>query len=425
MKPELATGDSPEPPLPPKRGWWAKVLASKFLVVSIGVHLLFGVGATLYVVQRYQANRKLTFKGGPPTANPSKRAMEHQVSMAKKKNSMSAPAQAKRITTSGLAKISLPDMPAMPTATTVSANKMGGMGGVGVGVGPGGGMGGGGMGGGGGGAIPFFGFRDNRGGGALVGYLYDLKQANDHKPTGMDPGKYQGIVKNFVGKGWDEKVFAPYFKSPKPLYTTQMFIPDMEADEAPKAFDVDKGPHKVEPRMWVALYKGKVVAPMAGKFRFVGFADDILVVRFDGKTVLDAGCQVIGEVPRGGKYTYKEFIKEGGRQSFYEAFGSIQGKWFTVEAGQQYEIEILLGEQPGGYFCAHLFMEQEGATYKKDTKTDLPRLPIFQLAPGKPAKTQNLPPFAAEGGPIWKGTSPAQKAISLLDELKKDQPAAR
>ena len=59
-----------------RRGLWAKILASKFLVVSIAVHLLFCVGATLYVVQRYQASRRITFKGGAPTTNPSKRAME-------------------------------------------------------------------------------------------------------------------------------------------------------------------------------------------------------------------------------------------------------------------------------------------------------------------------------------------------------------
>ena len=152
-----------------KRGLWAKILASKFLVVSIAVHLLFGAGATVYVVQRYQANRKLNFKGGAPVTNPSKRAMEHKVAMAKKKNSMSAPAQARRITTSGLAKVALPDMPAMPSANTVTANRMAGMGGFGTGVGP---PGGGGMGGGGGGAgINFFGLRSQA---KTVVFVFDV-----------------------------------------------------------------------------------------------------------------------------------------------------------------------------------------------------------------------------------------------------------
>ena len=50
--------------------FWAKILASKFLFVSILVHVLFGAGATLYVVQRYQNDRKRTFQGGPPSVNP-------------------------------------------------------------------------------------------------------------------------------------------------------------------------------------------------------------------------------------------------------------------------------------------------------------------------------------------------------------------
>src|SRR5207244_13264763 len=91
------------------RRWIATILGSKFLVISIAVHLLFGVGAAYWVVQRYQANRKLTFKGGPPSPNPSTRALEHKVQTAKKQSTMSAPSLAKRITTTGLAKVALPE----------------------------------------------------------------------------------------------------------------------------------------------------------------------------------------------------------------------------------------------------------------------------------------------------------------------------
>ena len=144
---------SPDPPRKSRKSFWATVLASKFLLVSIIVHVLFGAGATIYVVQRYQANRKLSFQGGPPVVNASSRALEHKVSMAKKKNTMSAPAQAKRITTSGLSKIALPEIVTMPNATTVVPNRMGGIGGTGTGLGAGG-MGGTGSGGGGGFALP-------------------------------------------------------------------------------------------------------------------------------------------------------------------------------------------------------------------------------------------------------------------------------
>lgn len=137
-------------------GLLAGIFANKVLFISIIIHLIFGAGATYYVVQRIALKRKMTFQGGPPTTNPSKRALEHKVALGKKKAMMSAPAQAKRITTSGLAKIALPDMPTMPSASDVAPTRMAGMGGVGTGIGGGGG---GGMGGGGGSGINFFGLR--------------------------------------------------------------------------------------------------------------------------------------------------------------------------------------------------------------------------------------------------------------------------
>ncbi len=149
--PHLATPPPPSPP--PKKKFiklWHKIIASKILLISILVHFLAGVGATYYVVQISRANRKNTFQNGPPTVKANSRALEHQVSMAKKKNTMSAPAQAKRITTAGLAHISLPEMPSMPTATEITPNKMSGLGGNGTGFGIGGqggmGTGGGGFG---------------------------------------------------------------------------------------------------------------------------------------------------------------------------------------------------------------------------------------------------------------------------------------
>ena len=143
---EPATSNPPE-----KKIWlttWQKIIASKFLVISIVAHLLFGAGAAVLVVQQYQS-RTNSFKGGPGTVNPSSRALEHKISMAKKKNSMSAPAQAKRITTTGISKVALPEIITMPSATQVTPNKMGGIGGLGSGLGVGG------MGGSGGGAGGF------------------------------------------------------------------------------------------------------------------------------------------------------------------------------------------------------------------------------------------------------------------------------
>ncbi len=158
----------------PRLSFWAKLAASKFLFISIVAHLLFGMGATYFIVQRIQAKRKVTFQSGPPSTNPSKRALEHKVSMAQKKKTGGAPPQAKRIVSAGIAKISLPDLPTIPTANNVVPGMMAGMGGAGFGTGMGFGSGmGSGMGGGGGGGagFSFFGFR---GSAANVVFVIDI-----------------------------------------------------------------------------------------------------------------------------------------------------------------------------------------------------------------------------------------------------------
>ncbi len=409
MHTDTEANPNPEPAGPPasKRGWWARILASKFLVVSIAVHLLFGAGATLYVVQRYSAKRKLTFQGGPPASNQSKRAMEHKVSMAKKKNSMSAPAQARRISTSGLAKFTLPEMPAMPTATMVTANKMPGMGGMGIGTAPGGGMGGGGMGGGGGGGggLTTFGFRNGSAGG-LAGQFYDLKQTRDRKPSGVDGRKYGQIVAEFITKGWPESAFNEFYKAPKALFAVQFLIPDMDAKNGPAAFDVEK---EVKPERWVCLYKGTVVAPETGTFHFVGGGDDILFVKFGGKTVLNA-CWYSGDFPGKSEARYD--------YGWPQAGGFAKGDGFHVEAGQTYPIEILLGEWPGNKTHFVLLIEKDGAPYAKGPNGN-PVLPAFRMADVKAPKLeadQTLPPHR-DDGPIWRAR--AAGTGSILDALRR------
>ena len=102
------------------------------LLISVVVHLVFGAGATYHVVQSYSAERKLTFKGGPKSPNPSERALQHRVQVEKRMQSQSQPAAVpKRVLTTGLAKVTLPEMPALPmpkTATNVP--KMAGGGGA-------------------------------------------------------------------------------------------------------------------------------------------------------------------------------------------------------------------------------------------------------------------------------------------------------
>ncbi len=137
---------------------WEKILERKFLFVAILVHVAMAIGATLWVVTNPAPPRK---KFMPPAGNAeqAKKGAEHKVSLGRKQSTMSAPEQAKRVVTnSAFAKVALPEMPELPSATTdVFANRAIGLGGAGNAFGatgtPGGGGGGGGSG------INFFGLR--------------------------------------------------------------------------------------------------------------------------------------------------------------------------------------------------------------------------------------------------------------------------
>ncbi|MFN0074894.1 MAG: PA14 domain-containing protein [Prosthecobacter sp.] len=391
---QTAPTDSPKS----KRKAWS----AGFLGVSIALHLVFGLGAGYWVVQQIQAKRKLQFSGGPPTVSASKRALEHKVSLQKKKNAGGAPAQARRIAVTGLAaSITLPEMPSMPNSSTqIVAGRMSGMGGAGfgtgMGFGNGSGMGVGGMGKGGLG-LTMFGARN---GGGLRGTFYDLKQTSKKEPSGVTAQTYNGIVRSWVAGGLKESFIDKYFQAPEKLYATQFMLPQMDATEAPKAYGVEKD---VKPAQWVAHYNGKVSPPTSGTYQFVGTADDTLVVNFNGKLVLDGSWFPVSALQPTG-------IEPRGNYGGHPRKGYVKGTPFKATAGQWYDIDVVIGEQPGGKFFACLCVMEAGKT----------AMPLFRLSAGKLPKSNDPPPFD-ENGPIWKAIS-SSTSMSPLDMLKRSTP---
>ncbi len=130
------------------------------LIAVIAIHLILGGVATVWVVSKYTAARKLTFNAGPKSPNPSERALEHRVQLQKKMQTTSAPPVVpQRILTTGLAKVTLPPLPEIKAAEAAPRALMGAVGtGVSFGTGNAASLGGGG--GGNGAAINFFGIRD-------------------------------------------------------------------------------------------------------------------------------------------------------------------------------------------------------------------------------------------------------------------------
>ncbi|MFA6288462.1 MAG: PA14 domain-containing protein [Opitutaceae bacterium] len=362
------------------------------MLISIIVHVIVIIGATVWVVSSVQPQRKALFKGGDGGTSEVRRPVKMSNTQPKldtltKRLSVDSPNST----------VSLPDLPTNPDSGLSSpalSNTSGVPGAAGGLKGP---------------LMPLFGFKEAQPGGTLVGRLYDLKQFRDHKPNPAfvklgGGGLAVKEVSEFVKGGWSSGALAEFFQAPTVLYATQIFVPGMTAAEAPKAYGVEK---EIKPTAWVAHYKGKVSPPANGAYRFVGAGDDHLAVRLDGRLVLDAGGRMVSNFktdrPKSPAYTY-DYSQSAWLNK--NRGGFTVGHRMELRAGQFYDIEIVLSEGPGGLFHALLLFEQEGVAYEKDGKGN-PILPIFRVADSKTERSPGYPPFMANG-PVWRAL-PAPK----------------
>jgi hypothetical protein len=384
-----------------RQPFWKKI-GGDGLVVSVVFHVALLILFGLWVVSSWTDAAKTdpdTFATGAGGGAAGERAkiFEHKLQPKNAKNLAKTSA---RITSkSSSSTLALPDIP-----TTSSASLLSGMTGGGSSKGFGGGSGGGigsGKGAGVGNGKNFVGlFGAKFGANGLLGTFYDLKQDTDRRTTKMmgpapeqigpqNAGAVVEFVKQvhaFVDGRWSEQKLRAYYQAPDKLIGTQFFIPRRSANAAPAAYGVAD---KVRPSRWVAHYKGRVKAPVTGKFRFVGFGDDLLVVRWDNKVALDAGYDApsIDSVTvvhsADPERAYDDFSgkpkvpiidyhgKVGGAGPPFRA-----GPWIDVVAGTSYGMEVLVGETPGGIFFCYLGIEvstgkKSGNVYQGEEKIRL------------------------------------------------------
>ena len=361
---------------------YIKRIGAGSMLISIIVHVVIIIGATVWVVSSVQPQRKALFKSGDGGSSE----VRHPVKMSNTQPHLDTLTKRLSVDTPA-STVSLPDLPTNPGSSLGSPSLNSNPGASGIGAGP---------------SLkapimPAFGFREAQDSGTLVGNFYDFKQLSGLKPNpdykgninkGLDPGSgafdYEQI-KIFIQGGWSLGSLSKYYQAPTPLYATQIFIPRMNASEAPKAYGVEK---EVKSKAWMALYRGKVAPPKDGVYRFVGLADDILLVQFNGTLVLDGSIH-----NRTGFKSDSSGIKNYGNL--------VVGKRMELRANQFYDIKIAVSEAPGGIFYAYLLFEQEGVSYKKDAK-GAPLLPIFRVADTTTDVTGGQHPDYMENGPVWR-----------------------
>jgi len=283
--------------------------------------------------------------------------------------------------------------------------------------------------------------------GMLQGIFYDLKQTSAGRPNddfrGIPSGDWVEarvpptlkIMRGFVNGSWQRqydnegRVHYPaldkYYSSPTRLWTSCFYTDtEIQAELAPRYFECEK---EVAPAAWVCIYSGNVVAPFSGKFRFLGTADDVILVRFNKEIVLDYGwaSYSVGTYFHGSGAADLPKLKDASPNStrdksplyskhkleVYElaggsnnpAYNLAKGSVITVKEGEIYPIEILISEMPGGKYYQALYIEQlDDNGNPLDPNPDF--RPLFRTTLDLPENQPSGVPFPkfAPYGPIFR-----------------------
>ena len=221
----------------------------------------------------------------------------------------------------------------------------------------------------------------------FVGTFYDMKRNRTGRTMLMDPDKYIRALTKFVRGGWNTASLSQYYQSPRKLYATNFAVPPVQAILAPRAFgEPESGGY-----CFAVHYEGKLVYTEDITFRFWGLGDDVLVVRVDGKVVLNA------PYPRNGGTHDTQVIAHPWQTSSAKSHMfwlgdqlSVVGDWITLKAGVPLNMEVLVGEVAGGLFQALLVVEVKGEKYDKNPTRNGPILPIFKTAPLSIDQVENI-----------------------------------
>jgi hypothetical protein len=208
--------------------------------------------------------------------------------------------------------------------------------------------------------ITSFGF-DRAVEGTLEGTLYDFKRDERGKPfpiasvSEFTPKVDYAvkIIPDFA-RSFDIKKFDRKFaKSSKSLFGSYFVIPAQSANVAPKSFSAEK---EIEPSLIAVVYTGSFKPQESGRFRFLGKGDDVLLVRINGKLVLDASWRTVYSNWKASSSA--ERANEDVKDTYFGLGKPItRGDWFNLKEGFETEIEILISEVPGGGFGAYLLIE--------------------------------------------------------------------
>jgi len=231
----------------------------------------------------------------------------------------------------------------------------------------------------------FFGTKGEESG--LVGTFYD--PSRNSKGDSFS-GDVWGLVRRYAQSGSKaQKTFDGLWKSKATLSSSFIAIPPTFTQAAFEAFG-GKPQGNISPPFFVH-YSAKIAAPEPGSYRFVGFADNFLIVSINGKIVLMGDNHSSTDTKSySTTKTTKEMIGwESSEPLLYVVppFAGYNvrctfGDYIKWDENEFKRIDILIGDG-GGTFQSALFIQKEGVDYAKPKKGEIPILPLFRISDEK------------------------------------------
>lgn len=215
--------------------------------------------------------------------------------------------------------------------------------------------------------------------GSMPGRFYDFKQTRDGKPTeGYQVTRYGDFtsrVSKLQDSGFRELAFRKFFQAPDTLYLTQIAIPLTNANSGPTFFNVAD---KVKPSGWFVHYQGDVSADRDIIFRFVGTGDDYVSVFVKGLPRMIAAWPSL-RAGVSGRWVPSEPIDENAATPL-PGGPLVKGDWIKLKKGEKLDLDIGIGECPGGKVGFVLMVEEKGVKYRT-APNGAPVLPLFTTQP--------------------------------------------
>lgn len=257
----------------------------------------------------------------------------------------------------------------------------------------------------------------------FVGTFYDFKRDRSGRPIPMSDYQFVDAMIRFNSSGWKPSSIARYYRSPKKLYATSFMMPPIKSSMAPTAFNEGD----TVGYAWMVHYKGQLVYHDDIRFRFWGHGDDILMVRVDGKIVLNANWE---DNNRGTRLIGGNWVSSAtkNRQFYYGNNLAWGGDWIELKAGEPLEMEVVVGEVPGGTFCSMLTVEVEGETYENNRQSRS-IFPMFKTEKPTHEMADAILEHLVEGevdvfgGPVFRDYTMSGNAGNVVAEVEPAPPS--